>query len=111
MVKGNLDPSLGETYKTAIVSLGHIAFHLPDKFPIHIKNLVSRKIVRELLMQDRSEVREEPCESKMMSWSGAEHCAVNREEALGTAWKGLEVGLEEQLQENIVTPRNFSFAV
>ena len=43
-------------YLTAIVTLGHIAFHLPEAFPVHIKNLVSRKIVKELLMQDRNEV-------------------------------------------------------
>ena len=46
----------GESYKTAIVSLGHIAFHLPDKFPVQVKNRVSRNIVKELLMQDRTEV-------------------------------------------------------
>ncbi len=57
MVRNNLDPEKGETYKTAIVALGHIAFHMPDKFPIHIKNLVSRKIVKELLMQDKGEVK------------------------------------------------------
>ncbi len=51
-VKANLDPEKGESYKTAIVALGHIAALLPDKFPIHVKNLVSRKIVKELLMQD-----------------------------------------------------------
>ena len=56
-VRNNLDPEKGEGYKTAIVSLGHIAFHMPDKFPIHIKNLVSRKIVKELLMQDKGEAR------------------------------------------------------
>ena len=57
-MKSNLDPSKdGAAYLSAIVALGHIAYHLPDKFPIHIKNLVSRKIVKELLMQDRNEVR------------------------------------------------------
>lgn len=59
IVKENLDPSKGEAYHTAIVALGHIAFHLPDKFPIQIKNLVSRKIVKELLMKDTMEAREE----------------------------------------------------
>ena len=57
MVKANLDPELGDTYLTAIVALGHIAFNLPEKFPIQIKNLVSRKIVKELLMQDRTDAR------------------------------------------------------
>ena len=59
IVKANLELSKGEVYKTAIVALGHLALHLPDLFPVQIKNLVSRKIVKELLMQDRSEV----CES------------------------------------------------
>ena len=56
-MKTNLEPEKGESYLTAIVALGHIAFHLPDEFPIHIKNLVSRKIVKELLMQDTQEPR------------------------------------------------------
>ena len=47
----------GEAYKTAIVALGHVAFHLPDKFPVQVKNRVSRNIVKELLMQDKTEVR------------------------------------------------------
>ncbi|XP_046390975.1 sister chromatid cohesion protein PDS5 homolog A isoform X2 [Ischnura elegans] len=42
-------------YRTAIVSLGHIAYNLPDKFPIQIKNIVSRKIVKDLLMKDLGE--------------------------------------------------------
>ena len=46
----------GDAYKTAIVALGHIAFHLPDKFPVQVKNRVSRNIVKELLMQDKTEV-------------------------------------------------------
>lgn len=57
IIKNNLDPAKGDQYRTAIVALGHLAFHLPDKFPIQIKNLVSRKIVKELLIQDRTEVK------------------------------------------------------
>ncbi len=56
-VKENLTPERGEAYCTAIVALGHIAFHLPEKFPVHIKNIVSRKIVKELIMKDQSEVK------------------------------------------------------
>ena len=54
--QGNLDPEKGEQYLTAIVSLGWVALvadKLPDQFAVHIKNLVSRKIVKELLMKDR----------------------------------------------------------
>ena len=47
----------GEAYRTGIVALGHIAFHLPEKFPVQIKNRVSRNIVKELLMQDKTEQR------------------------------------------------------
>lgn len=56
-MKTNLDPAKGEAYLTAIVALGHIAIHLPDQFPVHVKNLVSRKIVKELLMKDRTDAR------------------------------------------------------
>ncbi len=42
LVKDNLTPDRGEAFVSAIVALGHIAFHLPDKFPVHIKNIVSR---------------------------------------------------------------------
>ncbi len=56
LVKTNLSPEKGDAYLTSIVALGHIAFHLPDQFPVHIKNLVSRKIVKELLMVDAQEV-------------------------------------------------------
>lgn len=45
-------------YRTAIVSLGHIAYNLPEKFLIPIKNIISRKIVKELLVKDTEENRE-----------------------------------------------------
>ena len=44
-------------YLTAIVALGHLSFHLPEKFHVQIKNLVSRKIVKELEMKDVSPAR------------------------------------------------------
>ncbi|XP_067006125.2 sister chromatid cohesion protein PDS5 homolog B-A [Anabrus simplex] len=50
-IKENLTPD-SEYYRTAIVALGHIAYNLPDKYPVHIKNIVSRKIVKELLVKD-----------------------------------------------------------
>uniref|UniRef100_A0A1B6DQW8 Uncharacterized protein n=1 Tax=Clastoptera arizonana TaxID=38151 RepID=A0A1B6DQW8_9HEMI len=50
-VKTNLTPE-SEYYRTAIVALGHIAYNLPDRFPIQIKNIVSRKIVKELLVKE-----------------------------------------------------------
>lgn len=37
-------------FRTSIVCLGHIAFNMPEKFLVPIKNIVSRKVVRELLM-------------------------------------------------------------
>ena len=56
MVKDNLTPERGEAFVSAIVALGHIAFHLPDMFPVQIKNIVSRKIVKELIMKDQTDV-------------------------------------------------------
>ncbi|KAG0728388.1 Sister chromatid cohesion protein PDS5 B-B [Chionoecetes opilio] len=41
-------------FRTSIVSLGHIAFHMPEKFLVPIKNIVSRKVVRELLMRNQT---------------------------------------------------------
>lgn len=43
VIKNSLTPG-HPNYRTAIVSLGHIAYNLPDKFPIIIKNIVSRKV-------------------------------------------------------------------
>ncbi|XP_050356035.1 sister chromatid cohesion protein PDS5 homolog B isoform X2 [Nymphalis io] len=50
-LKSTLSPH-SEHYRTAIVTLGHIAHNLPDNFPVHIKNIVSRKIVKELLVRE-----------------------------------------------------------
>ncbi|KAI8432818.1 hypothetical protein MSG28_013759 [Choristoneura fumiferana] len=41
-----------EHYRTAIVTLGHVAHNLPETFPVLIKNIVSRKIVKELLVRE-----------------------------------------------------------
>uniref|UniRef100_A0A0K2UC00 Sister chromatid cohesion protein PDS5 homolog BAlike [Bombus terrestris] n=1 Tax=Lepeophtheirus salmonis TaxID=72036 RepID=A0A0K2UC00_LEPSM len=57
IIKENLKPEKGLSYRTAIVALGHIAFHLPQLYPIQIKNLVSREIVKKLLMKDNTEPR------------------------------------------------------
>jgi hypothetical protein len=43
-IKENLNPS-SEHYRTAIVALGHVSYNLPDKYPVHIKNIVSRKVI------------------------------------------------------------------
>ncbi|GBP62684.1 Sister chromatid cohesion protein PDS5 homolog B-B, partial [Eumeta japonica] len=53
-LKTTLNPQ-SEHYRTAIVTLGHIAHNMPDKFPVHIKNIVSRKIVKELLVRETSD--------------------------------------------------------
>lgn len=45
-------------YRTAIVSLGHIAYNLPEKFHVQVKNTISRKIVKELLVKDTEENRD-----------------------------------------------------
>lgn len=44
--------STSEHYRTAIVSFGHIAYNLPERFNIPLKNIVSRKIVKDLLIGD-----------------------------------------------------------
>lgn len=44
VIKNSLVPG-HPNYRTAIVSLGHIAYNLPQKFPIVIKNIVSRKVM------------------------------------------------------------------
>ncbi len=56
-IKENLNGEKNKLYLTAIVALGHLAFYLPDKFPAQIKNLVSRKIVKELVMKDHTAPR------------------------------------------------------
>ncbi|XP_066979416.1 sister chromatid cohesion protein PDS5 homolog B-B isoform X2 [Macrobrachium rosenbergii] len=41
-------------FRTSVVSLGHIAFNMPQRFVVPIKNIVSRKIVKELLMRNQT---------------------------------------------------------
>ncbi|XP_076031392.1 cohesin associated factor B pds5 isoform X2 [Oratosquilla oratoria] len=41
-------------FRTSVVTLGHIAYNMPDRFMIPIKNIVSRKIVKELLMRHQT---------------------------------------------------------
>uniref|UniRef100_U5EGZ1 Putative sister chromatid cohesion complex cohesin subunit pds5 n=1 Tax=Corethrella appendiculata TaxID=1370023 RepID=U5EGZ1_9DIPT len=60
--KLTLNP-VNEHYRTAIVSLGHIAYNLPEKYHIQIKNIISRKIVKELLVKETSENRDDVPES------------------------------------------------
>ncbi|XP_072386010.1 sister chromatid cohesion protein PDS5 homolog B isoform X2 [Diabrotica undecimpunctata] len=54
-VKNNLTPE-SPNYRTAIVTLGHIAFNIPERYKVQIKNIVSRKIVKELLVKEAKEV-------------------------------------------------------
>lgn len=42
-IKSTLTPT-SEYYRTSIVTLGHIAYNLPDKYHVQIKNMVSRKV-------------------------------------------------------------------
>ncbi|XP_064481267.1 sister chromatid cohesion protein PDS5 homolog B-like [Ornithodoros turicata] len=44
-------------FRTALVSLGHISMHCPDLFGAQIKSIVSKVVVKELLMVDREEPR------------------------------------------------------
>jgi len=52
-------------YLTAIVALGHLAYNAPQTFPVIVKNTISRKIVKELLMKDRAEGKYHDCQD---SW-------------------------------------------
>ncbi|XP_050315656.1 sister chromatid cohesion protein PDS5 homolog B [Anthonomus grandis grandis] len=65
-VKENLNPESNH-YRTAIVALGHIAFTFPEKYKVPIKNIVSRKIVKELLVKDIRESEEEEYSSMLDS--------------------------------------------
>lgn len=42
-IKNNLTPE-SPHYRTAIVTLGHIAFNVPERYKVQIKNIVSRKV-------------------------------------------------------------------
>jgi len=57
IIKENLKRDQDKHYLTAIVALGHIAFHLPEQFSVQVKNTVSRKIVKDLVMKDNSPAR------------------------------------------------------
>jgi sister chromatid cohesion protein PDS5 len=48
-----------EHYRTAIVAFGHIAYNIPERFNIPLKNIVSRKIVKDLLIGDLPERHED----------------------------------------------------
>ena len=48
-IKSTLTPT-SEYYRTSIVTLGHIAYNLPDKYHIQIKNMVSRKVKKNIQM-------------------------------------------------------------
>lgn len=49
--KITLDPN-HEGYRTAIVCLGHIAYNMPNRYQNQIKTIISRKIVKDLLVKD-----------------------------------------------------------
>uniref|UniRef100_A0A2C9KAK3 Sister chromatid cohesion protein PDS5 homolog B n=1 Tax=Biomphalaria glabrata TaxID=6526 RepID=A0A2C9KAK3_BIOGL len=53
-IQGALNPD-NANYLTAIVSLGHIAQLFPKLFPSEIKSIVSKVIVKDLLMKDRTQ--------------------------------------------------------
>lgn len=62
--------STSEHYRTAIVSFGHIAYNLPERFNIPLKNIVSRKIVKDLLIGDLLETRDHKPDG---DWCDEEH--------------------------------------
>uniref|UniRef100_A0A1B0AGA6 Uncharacterized protein n=1 Tax=Glossina pallidipes TaxID=7398 RepID=A0A1B0AGA6_GLOPL len=56
-LRSSLTPNC-ENQRTKIVTLGHIAYHMPQAFTIPIKNMIARRIVKELLIQGVPEVRD-----------------------------------------------------
>uniref|UniRef100_T1GHN3 Uncharacterized protein n=1 Tax=Megaselia scalaris TaxID=36166 RepID=T1GHN3_MEGSC len=60
-LKIGLNPE-NENFRTAIVCMGHIAFHMPNKYTLTMKNFVARKFVKELLIlkvpEDRGDLPE-----------------------------------------------------
>nr|CAH0110668.1 unnamed protein product [Daphnia galeata] len=54
--------------RTSIVTLGHMALLLPERFTIPIKNIVSRKIVKELLLKNHGEIEHMSAESTNDEW-------------------------------------------
>ncbi|XP_069130479.1 sister chromatid cohesion protein PDS5 homolog A-like [Argopecten irradians] len=52
-LKKSLNPE-SANYLTSIVALGHIALYCPEEFSAEMKNIVSKVIVKELLMQDHT---------------------------------------------------------
>jgi len=51
-VKNNLKPE-SANYITSIVALGHISNMCPEEFSQAMKTIVSKDIVKDLLMEDR----------------------------------------------------------
>lgn len=67
IIKENLNGEKNKNYLTAIVALGHLAFHIPDTFRAQIKNLISRRIVKDLMMSDLT-----PARGGNETWAGRE---------------------------------------
>ncbi len=61
-----------EHYRTAIVAFGHIAYNLPERFSISLKNIVSRKIVKELLIGDLPERSRTESDETLGEWCDEE---------------------------------------
>uniref|UniRef100_A0A0A1XF21 Sister chromatid cohesion protein PDS5 homolog B-B n=2 Tax=Zeugodacus cucurbitae TaxID=28588 RepID=A0A0A1XF21_ZEUCU len=55
---------------TKICTLGHIAYHMPQAFLTPVKNMIARRVVKELLIQGVSETRE--CELPVGDWCDKE---------------------------------------
>lgn len=55
-LRSTLSPNC-EQQRTKIVTLGHIAYNMPQTFQTPIKNMIARRIVKDLLIQGVSESR------------------------------------------------------
>lgn len=57
-------------FRTALVTLGHIAYHCPESFAVAIKGVVTKIVVQQLLMQDKEPPRttdEDFCSEEALS--------------------------------------------
>ncbi|CAB0007897.1 unnamed protein product, partial [Nesidiocoris tenuis] len=91
-LRENLNPE-SPHYLTSIVALGHLAHNLPEKFPVHIKNIVSRKIVKELLVKNTegdgsADSEAEWCEKEELPFETL--CKVEGLKAMGRWLVGLK---------------------
>ncbi|XP_065343965.1 sister chromatid cohesion protein PDS5 homolog A [Cloeon dipterum] len=82
-IRDNLEPN-NPHYLTSIVALGHLAYNVPQAFPVIVKNTISRKIVKELLMKDRSDGKYHDCSDNWCKEEDLPHDTICKLKGLKT---------------------------